>query len=69
VAISDPVYVASEIAFDPRPNHFVGPFILNSGTDATLDYEMWVPVGSFANTAYAKSGDYVIGATASAQAV
>jgi hypothetical protein len=64
--ISDPIYLASEASVDPRPYHFVGPFTLNSTTSATLDYTMWVPVGTFVNTAYGKLGDILIGATASA---
>ncbi|TAK03860.1 hypothetical protein EPO34_01720 [Patescibacteria group bacterium] len=64
VAIGDPVTVTADAA--PKPLHFTGPFTLNSGTTASIDYEMWVPVGSFANTAYAKIGDFLVGATASA---
>lgn len=65
-AIDDPSYVASESALVPRPLHFVGPFNLNSSTSARLDYVMWVPVGSYTNTAYAKVGDLLIGANAAA---
>ena len=64
VAISDPVTVVADAA--PKPLHFVGPFTLNSGTNATVDYTMWIPVGSFANTAYAMIGDLLIGAPSSA---
>ncbi len=66
VAIPDATLVSSESAMNPRPIHFVGPFTLNTGTNATLDYSMWVPVGTFVNVAYAKLGDLLIGATSSA---
>jgi len=66
VAVSNPVYIASESGLDPRPYHFIGPFTLNSGTTATLNYKMWVPVGSFSNIAYASIGDLRVGATSSA---
>lgn len=64
--INDPSYVDSEASLSPRPLHFVGPFNFNSSTTASLNYQMWVPVGSFTNTAYAKLGDLLIGASASA---
>ncbi len=66
VTIDDPSYLASESAMVPRPLHFVGPFSFNSGTTASLDYTMWVPTGTATNTAYAKVGDLLIGANASA---
>jgi len=66
VTISDPVYLESESALDPRPYHFIGPFTLDSTTSAFIDYTMWVPVGTYANTAYAQLGDVVIGASGSA---
>lgn len=66
ISINDPSYVDSEASLVPRPLHFVGPFNLNSSTTASLDYVMWVPVGSYTNTAYAKIGDLLIGASTSA---
>jgi uncharacterized repeat protein (TIGR01451 family) len=66
VTIDDPSYLDSEASVIPRPIHFVGPFNLSLSTTASLNYEMWVPVGSSTNTAYAKVGDLLIGATASA---
>jgi len=63
--IDDPSYIDSESALIPRPLHFIGPFNLNSTTTASLDYTMWVPIGSYTNTAYAKIGDLLIGASAS----
>ncbi len=66
VAIADPVYISSESSVSPRPYHFIGPFTLNTSTSATINYTMWVPVGSHANTSYAMIGDLKIGATASA---
>ncbi len=67
VAISNPIYLASESGLSPRPNHFIGPFSFVSGTDAVLNYSMWIPVGEYINTAYAMIGDFQIGATASAK--
>ncbi len=64
VAIANPVTITTDSV--PKPLHFIGPFTLSSTTDATINYIMYVPVGSYANTAYAKLGDYVIGATSSA---
>ena len=66
VTISDPTYLASEAGDDPRPNHFIGPFTFNSSTNATVDYQMWVPVGTYINTAYGQIGAVLIGATSSA---
>jgi hypothetical protein len=66
VSISDPVYLESESAVDPRPYHFIGPFTLDSSTSAFIDYTMWVPVGTYANTAYARLGDVIVGASGSA---
>lgn len=66
VAVDDPVTLASETAADPRPYHFIGPFMFDSGTDAVLDYEMWVPMGTFVNVAFGLIGDILIGATATA---
>jgi len=66
VTIADPSYLASESAMVPRPLHFVGPFNFSSATTANLDYTMWVPTGTATNTAYAKVGDLLIGANASA---
>ncbi len=62
--IADPVTITTDSA--PKPIHFIGPFAFSSATSATINYIMYVPVGSFANTAYAKIGDYLIGATSSA---
>ncbi len=66
VAINDPSYLDSEAGLTPRPLHFVGPFSFSSSTSALLDYQMWVPVGSYTNTAYSKVGDLLIGANSSA---
>ena len=64
-SINDPSYIDSEAELHPRPLHFIGPFNLSSSTTANLDYQMWVPVGSYTNTAFAKIGDLLIGASAS----
>ncbi|HSX05873.1 MAG TPA: hypothetical protein VLF69_05360 [Candidatus Saccharimonadales bacterium] len=66
VTIDDPSYLSSEASLNPRPLHFVGPFNFSSATPAYLDYQMWVPIGAYTNTAYAKLGDLLIGANASA---
>ncbi|HSX43023.1 MAG TPA: hypothetical protein VLF59_02955, partial [Candidatus Saccharimonadales bacterium] len=65
-AIDDPSYLSSEASLNPRPLHFVGPFNFSLATSAYLDYQMWVPTGAYTNTAYAKLGDLLIGANASA---
>lgn len=67
VAISDPVYLSAEASANPRPYHFIGPFTINSSTSGVLNYTMWVPVGTYANTSYAKLGDTLIGANSSAK--
>jgi hypothetical protein len=66
VTIADPIYFASEASLSPRPVHFAGPFQMNSTTSAVLDYTMYVPVGSYANVAYATVGDLTVGANAAA---
>jgi uncharacterized repeat protein (TIGR01451 family) len=66
VAIDDPSYIASESGLTPRPIHFTGPFNFNSGTSVQLNYVMWVPSGSYTNTAFAKIGDLLIGASTTA---
>jgi hypothetical protein len=66
VTTADPVFISSEAALNPRPLHFIGPFSLNSSTPAILNYTMWVPAGTYANTAYAKLGDTSIGVNPSA---
>lgn len=66
VAVDDPVFISSESGAVPRPIHFVGPFTMSSATPASLSYTMWVPVGTYANSAYAKLGDTIVGVNPSA---
>lgn len=66
VSVADPVFIGAEEFDDPRANHFIGPFTFDDVTSAVLEYEMWVPIGTFYNTAYALIGSTVVGATASA---
>lgn len=67
--IADPVYISSEVLLDPRPYHFIGPFNISSTSSAILDYVMYVPTGTYANSAYAKLGDTSIGANATQQSI
>lgn len=65
VAIPDPVTSVDEASRNPRPMHFIGPFSMNAGQKAILDYTAWVPVGSYSNIGYLTIGDFTVGTTTS----
>ena len=67
VVISDPTYILAEANLNPRPNHFVGPFQIDSTHPVILTYTMLLPAvkTTYTNQAYAQVGDLRIGATAS----
>ena len=66
--ISDPTYISSESAQNPRPVHFVGPFTLKSTRSAVITYKMTLPCSgtptSYSNTAYASIGTLILGSSA-----
>jgi hypothetical protein len=66
--ISDPTYISSESALNPRPIHFVGPFGISSAKPVILTYKLMVPAitTTYTNQAYGMVGDFKIGASASA---
>ena len=67
VTLSDPTYIASESGLNPRPMHFVGPFVVSSSRSIVLNYTMLLPniTATYTNQAYAMVGDLKVGATAS----
>jgi hypothetical protein len=56
---SDPETLTAEASLNPRPLHFVGPFVTTSSSSIVIGYTMYVPAiaGTYTNTAYAKIGD------------
>ena len=65
-----PTLSSSETSLNPAPRHFIGPFTASAARTVLLNYSLWVPLtsGTYQNSVYAKSGDQIVGASASATA-